>query len=47
MISGDHAKREMEKASSHEKAPSREFGAKGRNHLLMSSHTEVATRRRK
>jgi hypothetical protein len=29
-MSGDHAKREMETATNHGKAPSREFGAKGR-----------------
>jgi hypothetical protein len=32
-MSGDHTKREMETATSHEKAPSREFGAKGREEL--------------
>jgi hypothetical protein len=51
-MSGDHAKKEMvtgeKPATSHGKAPSGESGnKKGRNHLPASSHTGVATRRRK
>jgi hypothetical protein len=39
-MSGDHAKREMEMTTSHEKAPSRESGAKGREEspLRVKSH---------